>query len=238
MKKAKKILALLLCAILLVGASIAGTVAYLTSQAEVKNSFSVGNVSISMDEAKVNEYGKPLKVATVDDEGNPETFTETDKVAEAYRVADGNTYKLIPGKTYTKDPKITIEKGSEPCWVFIQVTNHIADFEIAADAANAEGADQTKETIIEQLTANGWEAYEDVFYYLGTNNATDAGILDARNAAVVIPTFTNFTIATDANSKTGWDDISLASTFVTVTAYAVQAEGLSTVDQAWAALNP
>ena len=47
MKKAKKILALLLCAVLLIGASVAGTLAYLTFQTnEVKNTFSVGKVNL------------------------------------------------------------------------------------------------------------------------------------------------------------------------------------------------
>ena len=47
MKKAKKILALLLCAVLLVGATIAGTVAYLTDEKAVVNTFTVGE-KISM----------------------------------------------------------------------------------------------------------------------------------------------------------------------------------------------
>ena len=58
MKKAKKVLVLLLCAVLLVGASIAGTVAYLTDTDNVvENTFTVGKVVIDLDEAKVNEYG-------------------------------------------------------------------------------------------------------------------------------------------------------------------------------------
>ena len=61
MKNAKKILVLLLCAVLLVGASVAGTLAYLTSQATVTNSFTVGKVVLGgdaqagLDEAKVDE---------------------------------------------------------------------------------------------------------------------------------------------------------------------------------------
>lgn len=33
----------------------------------------------------------------------------------------GNTYKMIPGWTITKDPKVTVTKGSEKCYVFIKV---------------------------------------------------------------------------------------------------------------------
>lgn len=101
MKKAKKILLLVLCAALLVGATITGTVAYLTSKAQVTNTFTVGNVTITMDEAKVNEYG----------------------VAEtgAARVT-ANTYKLVPGHTYTKDPTIHVAADSENCYLFVQIT--------------------------------------------------------------------------------------------------------------------
>ena len=90
MKNGKKILALLLCAVLLIVASVAGTIAYLTDDAAVKNTFTVGNVSISMVESVVDAYGVPTTGTT----------------------SEGNTYKLIPGHTYTKDPTITVDSGS------------------------------------------------------------------------------------------------------------------------------
>ncbi len=31
------------------------------------------------------------------------------------------TYKMIPGWTITKDPKVTVETGSEPCWLFVKL---------------------------------------------------------------------------------------------------------------------
>ena len=102
MKKTTKIIALLLCAVLLVAGSVMGTLAYLTSQAEVKNTFTAGNVTITMDEAKVDEYGVPE--------------------AGAARVVN-NTYKLIPGHTYTKDPTVKVGANSEDCWVFVKIEN-------------------------------------------------------------------------------------------------------------------
>lgn len=39
------------------------------------------------------------------------TLTETDR-----------TYKMIPGWTIDKDPKVTVTKGSEKCYVFVKVT--------------------------------------------------------------------------------------------------------------------
>ena len=43
-KKILKVLAVAVCAVLLVVGSVAGTMAYLTSTAEITNTFTVGNV--------------------------------------------------------------------------------------------------------------------------------------------------------------------------------------------------
>lgn len=55
MKKTSKALLLGLCAVLLVAASILGTMAYLTDNAKVENSFTLGKVEITLTEAKVDE---------------------------------------------------------------------------------------------------------------------------------------------------------------------------------------
>ena len=57
MKKKTKALMLVLCAVLLVTASVLGTMAYLTSTEKVVNTFTVGKVAITLDEAKVNADG-------------------------------------------------------------------------------------------------------------------------------------------------------------------------------------
>lgn len=101
MKRTKKILAMLLCAVLLVTGTVAVTVAYLTaSTTVVNNTFTVGKVEIALDEADVDEYGV--------------------EIADADRVY-ANEYKLIPGHTYVKDPTVYVKKGSEVCWVFVKV---------------------------------------------------------------------------------------------------------------------
>lgn len=103
MKNFKKVLALMLCAVLLVGASVAGTLAYLTSTDTVTNTFTVGNVTITLDESEVDEYGVPV---------TPAATTDT-----------GNEYKLIPGHTYTKNPTIHVGNDSENCWLFVKIEN-------------------------------------------------------------------------------------------------------------------
>ena len=86
---------------LLVAASVLGTMAYLTSTAKVENTFTIGKVEIKLDEAKVNANGIP-------EEG-------------AARVT-ANSYKLMPGRTYTKDPTVTVLNGSEDSYVRMKVT--------------------------------------------------------------------------------------------------------------------
>ena len=118
MKNAKKILALLMCAVLLVGASIAGTVAYLTSQDTVTNTFTVGKVEITLDEAKVDEDGQ----ATTDP-----------------RVKE-NEYHLLPGLSYDKDPIIHVAADSEDCYLFVRIDNGIAAIEDSANTVAAQMA--------------------------------------------------------------------------------------------------
>ena len=101
MKTKSKALLLTLCAVLLVAASVLGTMAYLTSTDKVENTFTVGNVKITLDEAKVTEDGKPVEGA--------------DRVK-------ANEYKLMPGHTYTKDPTVTVKAGSESSYVRMKVT--------------------------------------------------------------------------------------------------------------------
>ena len=111
MKTKSKALAISLCAILLVIASVMGTMAYLTSTDEVTNTFTVGKVAITLDEAKVNNDGKP-----VDEDGNV-----VEVLSEAERV-EKNSYKLMPGHEYTKDPTVTVKAVSEESYVRLKVT--------------------------------------------------------------------------------------------------------------------
>lgn len=101
--------------------AVGGILAYLTDTASVTNVFTVGNVEITVDEAKVNEEGK-----MVDDQGNI-----VEDAADAARVTDviengqktpANTYHLIPGMSYVKDPTMTVVKGSEESYVCMVVT--------------------------------------------------------------------------------------------------------------------
>lgn len=186
--KNKKVL-LALCAVLLVAATVFGTLAYLTSTDEVINTFTVGKVEITLDEAPVNENGQATTGARV----------------------QANEYKLIPGRTYAKDPTVHVAEGSETCYVFVKVENGIADIE------------DINYTIADQLRDNGWELLDgDVYYYVEAVTAGEAG--------TDLLVFNSFIIDGEVESE---DLEKCAEATITVTAYAVQANGFTSAEDAW-----
>ena len=114
-KTKTKALLMSLCAVLLVAASVLGTMAYLTDSKDVKNTFTVGNVAIKLDEAKVDEMGNLVK---------NQDGTLVDRVTH-------NEYKLLPGHTYTKDPTVTVLARSVASYVRMKVTFNKASALIA-----------------------------------------------------------------------------------------------------------
>ena len=194
MKTAKKALGLMLVAVLLVTATIFGTMAYLTDKDEVTNTFTVGSVDISLDEAPVGADGKA---------------TTGNRVQK-------NDYKLMPGHVYDKDPIVHFQPKSEASWLFIEVTNEIADIESKAN---------DYKSIATQITDNGWTALDGVtgVYYKSVPANTG-------DAAVDYPVFQGFTVD---GSVTGTTLESYNSKTVKIIAYAVQADGFTTASDAW-----
>ena len=141
MKTGKKALLLALCAVLLVAATVLGTMAYLTDTANVENSFSIGSVDISLDETKVNTDGTDVTGAA-----------RTDK----------NDYKLMPGHFYKKDPIVHVAANSEDSYIFVKVENGISAYE-----ATTETTDDGYKTIADQIDAYEWHklAGVDGVYY-------------------------------------------------------------------------
>lgn len=107
----KKAFSLLLAVLLVLGCSIGATLAYLTATTnEVTNTFTVGKVSITLQEHKYDADKNELGTDTV-----------KDTVEQAGTTTPANSYKLIPGKNMPKDPFVTVEANSEKCWLFIAV---------------------------------------------------------------------------------------------------------------------
>lgn len=211
--KARKILVSLAALALVAALSIGGTIAYLTSNDEVVNTFTVGNVAIKLDEAKAN--------------------TDGTLVEGAARV-DANSYKLLPGHTYNKDPMVTVLSGSETSYIKMTVTFSKAN-ELDAIFAPT-GAELT--SIFNGYDAANWiykgntknttdntRTYE--FWYKEAVGAPTADVaLDALFDSITVPgTITNEQLAT------------IAGMTITVNAYAIQADGFATADAAWTAYN-
>ena len=206
----KKKLMTVLALVLVIAMSVAGTYAYLTSTDEVVNTFTVGNVQIKLDEAKANADGS--------------------LVPNADRVK-ANSYKLLPGHTYNKDPMVTVVKGSESSYVKMTVTFSKAAQLDAIFAPNG-GADMTSifngydstnwiyKGNTEDTTANT-RTYE--FWYKETVAAPNADVaLDALFDSIIVPgTITNAQLAT------------IKDMTITVNAYAIQADGFADAADAW-----
>ena len=114
MKTKMKALTLALCAVMLVATTVFATVAFLTSTTEtVENTFTVGNVRITLDEEDTDDASEELKT----------NFTDTDITYTGIAQRDlQNEYKLLPGVTYVKDPTVHVKAESEPSYIRMMVT--------------------------------------------------------------------------------------------------------------------
>lgn len=241
-KTKTKALLMSLCAVLLVAASVLGTMAYLTDSKEVNNTFTVGNVSIKLDEAKVDENGTQV----VDKDGNP--------VARVTR----NAYKLLPGHTYVKDPTVTVLTPSVESYVRMKVTFNNADKIIAlctdpefegevtgvenafplirmvnfvkANAAKWDGIIPDNMVDTEDMLANS------KYFVKGTDNTLTYyfyynGTVAARDGNVVLPTlFDSIKVPTWVTG----DQLAKLNDFqINVVAEAIQADGFTDAADAW-----
>lgn len=217
----------------IVACSVFGTIAYLTSASKVSNVFTVGNVFITLDESAVNAEGQ---------------------IDPSAGRTDRNSYHLIPGKSYDKDPRITVQADTESCYLFLVTRNQITEIE--------EKDDPTKLTMAQQMVANGWGIYKDttagsrVWVYCGetanVNQETMYAITpvavcgSSRTAgegvisATTIDVFFKFHITNDTEVS---ETISLYSgAEVTLNAVGIQSDTfgeigeMSSIDAAWAAV--
>lgn len=230
MKKRNKILGLMVGAVALVGVSVMGTMAYLTDQETVNNTFTVGSVSLGddskkgLDEALVNEYGKPINNDTEKNEVN---------LADAPRVLT-NDYKLVPDWKYVKDPTVHVKNDSEECYVFVKVDNGLSELEIVKET-------QDRKKIATQIIDNGWNVLQDdsgeavagVYWKKWSpegkiGDFTDWEVfgsfsIDEEKTAAQIEN-----VVKGVNKEDSSDDAKIV-----VTAYAVQTNGFSSAIGAW-----
>lgn len=181
----KKILVMAVAVAMVACVSIVGTLAWLTATtSEVKNTFTVGNINIKLEE----------------DAGKDASYQ----------------FKMVPGQTITKDPKVTVKAGSEDCWLFVKVT-----------------ASENLDTYISYTIAADWTAVPnttDVYYYTGSAAKGTAIPVLANNQVTVKDSVTKGNM--DALEASGATLPSL-----TFKAYAIQKASFSTAAAAWAEVS-
>lgn len=235
MKRTKKILAMLLCAVLLVTGTVAVTVAYLTSTTEVAtNTFTVGDVKIILNEADVDEDN-------LEDDVN---YLHGDEKRDTK-----NAYHVFPNGTYDKDPMVSVHKDSEDSYIRMIVT--VSDIQALKDAMGDEyiAADET--FLLEKLV--NWNSTD--WQFNNYTNDGDKGVYEFRYKAMysvpdgagtvdvisekedetgkyvqLTPLFTQITLPADIDNEhlAKLNDISIE-----VVAHAMQADGFENAEAAW-----
>ena len=124
--------------------------------------------------------------------------------------------KIIPGVDIEKDPKVTVKANSEACWLFVKV----------------EKAGTFVDGKVTYSIANGWTALAgqtDVYYREVSAATTDTEYYVLKDNKVTV-----------SNTLTKEDIAKLSSkqATLTFTAYAVQKDGIDTVEAAWEKVKP
>ena len=242
MKTKMKALTLALCAVMLVATTVFVTVAFLTDKSDVvKNTFTVGKVDIILDEAKVEQYGDPVdasgkvitdKMTITDAEGKTKEVLDYTK---APRVLE-NTYKLLPGLDYVKDPTVQVKTDSEKCYVRMMVTVTVpaaAADKIGTDLTNiVTGHDENIWVRKNQTVTPGADATAPtvIVYEYRYNGIVDAYTLPAGYEADYgkLPAlFTGITVPDDYDNAT---IEALAGLKIDVVAHAIQSAGFTATD--------
>lgn len=184
MKRNVKIFCAALALVLVFGVVVGGTLAWLMDTTEsVTNTFTVGNVDITLEETAMT--------AVTDEDNNITGYT--------------NDFKMIPGNTITKDPKVTVEAGSEACWLFVRV-----------DKLN------DPDTYLEYDIDSAWTSLtgEDGVYYIKQADLSADG---ASDAVYNILTDNKVTVKTTV-TKTDMDALETSGAFpkLRFTAHAIQ----------------
>ena len=199
-----KALILALCAVLLVVSTAFVTVAFLTSEDTVTNTFTVGMVQITLDEAKVNTDGTYL--------------------TDVNNRTRNNAYHLLPNHKYIKDPVIHVDKDSEDCWLFVKIVNGLEPIIAGASTVSDTDSADTVYNIDGQLIKNGWTCIDEtngIWCYERTASALED-----------IHVFDTFTIKADADvaeyaTQLDTEGKVAGGKYIEVTAYAVQADGFN-----------
>lgn len=151
---------------------------------------------------------------------------KTDPVVNTFTYGDinitlaentGSDYKIIPGVDIEKDPLVTVLAKSEACWLFVKV-----------DEEGTFVADKVTYSI-----ADGWRK--------GDGTSIPANVyyreVDAKDAAQEFPVLKDNKITvSDTLTKIDIKDILTTTPKLSITAYAIQKDGMTDAAEAWAAI--
>lgn len=238
----KKTFIMLLSALMIVSSVAFGTIAYLTDTAGVVNKFTIGNVDITVDETEVNPDGTPKYPEGT--ELNPDG-TPVDPTVEPERTEDENTYPLIPGSEYVKDPTMTITAGSEEAYVRMVVTiTSAAELKEVFAQLQATYPDKYPNGFLPEKHQTGWD--NTVWQYVDTTEDAVANtmtlefryattVVGAKDAPTVLPPlFETIKVPGEINNA---QLQTLADLTIAVQGHAIQIIGFDDADAAWAAFD-
>lgn len=192
------------------------TFALLTFQTDtLVNTFTVGQVSLKLDETDVDETGTPI---------------------EGVERVIGNEYKLIPGKEYVKDPTMTVLAGSEASYVRLLVT-----ITKAKEIKEVFGNDFLPEKYVTGWDKTKWvstsikENDDNSITYEFRYHEVVTGYVNTKKQDVILtPLFTKFTAPSELTSE----DLKKIEGFeIKVVGHGIQATGFKSADEAWLAFD-
>ena len=138
------------------------------------------------------------------------TFTYGDINIEL-KETTGESYKMVPGNTIAKDPKVTVKANSEACWLFVKVE---------------------KSTNFDEFMtygiADGWTKLDGVdgVYYREVASPTDDTVFDVLKNNLV-------TVKEDVTKEDFAGLTSETMPTLTFTAYACQKDNVDSAADAW-----
>ena len=182
--------------------------------------------------------GGTLAWLTADGGSVTNTFTESDidiKLEETKPV--DKTAPMVPGWTIEKDPKVTVEDGSEDCWLFVKITESTTpdldayiSYAIAAgweivEPTDTNGTLATISTLSDEIVI-GRKVYKDdatkTFNILGAGEYTDPMDVDATRDDFKITRGDNQVCVKPSVTEQMMEAISTSKPTLSFQAYAVQ----------------
>ena len=178
----------------------------------MKKGLKIFIVAMSLVLVIATAVGTTLALLTDVSETVKNTFTAGKVEITLAETTTDDDYVLIPGATIDKNPIVTVKAGSENCYLFVKVD-----------------VDAKLEGVV-LFTLDGWTKLE------GVDGVNNVYYRDDGKAGSSYKVFTNNQVTVNKDATT--DKIKAADkATITITAYACQKEYVTTVAEAWAAVN-